>query len=420
MTNPGELSSQWLSGPVIGPGDVTTDDLVLVIQPGGTWATIPPEVLVTLPDPPDPGPDPPDPIPGTVVSSTSALLSALQALEDAGTGGTIQCTPSSFDFAYIRNMVFTSQVTIIAQNSNNRPVFAGIEVRDCANLKLEMLNANPAVDSKYAFELANSSNITFLACKGFGLDSPYTDLAVGFFLRNFVNAVVENCEAEKVQHGISFINGAQSGVGNLPNCGPLLIRGCDVHNVRTDCIRGGGVSNLTIERNRCYRFFPASGDHPDGIQIWTTNTIEQTVNVNINNNLINRADGTGIAPQGVFVRDQIGKGYDNLSVTENAALGCLHNGVCVTGDSDAADQMTDITMSENYVEGWVDQRSNLRADYISTGLWADNTATNYTVVNNGPGFVDGGGNVEISEDTAIGDYTRFNVWVAGHPNVPLP
>jgi len=138
------------------------------------------------------------------------------------------------------------------------------------------------------------------------------------------------------------ISGTPFGISYLDVAG-LAIKGCSINNVRSDGMRGGGVSDLLIAGNRISGFHPAPGDHPDGIQVWTANQKAPARNIRIIGNLITRGDGD--AAQGIFIRDETGHlPYDGIEISGNLIIGSLWNGIAV---SDAANvRVTDNTVLE--------------------------------------------------------------------------
>ncbi|PND70702.1 calcium-binding protein, partial [Escherichia coli] len=51
----------------------------------------------------------------------------------------------------------------------------------------------------------------------------------------------------------------------------VTVRGNYFHDLRSDGVRGGGVSDIVVSDNLFTNFRPAFGDHPDAIQFWTLN-----------------------------------------------------------------------------------------------------------------------------------------------------
>src|SRR3546814_8411255 len=82
------------------------------------------------------------------------------------------------------------------------------------------------------------------------------------------------------------------------------LSGNSFHTMRSDGVRGGGTNDVVISNNYFTDFHPVGADHPDAIQLWTTNTTESARNISITGNVFERGDGDII--QGIFLRDQSG------------------------------------------------------------------------------------------------------------------
>ena len=84
---------------------------------------------------------------------------------------------------------------------------------------------------------------------------------------------------------------------------------------------------MTIDGNSFTSFHPHGNDHPDAIQFWTSNITGVTHDVSITNNTFTRGDGAPV--QGIFVKDEDFQGYRNVTITGNAVVGELYNGIYV-------------------------------------------------------------------------------------------
>src|SRR3546814_7169738 len=76
------------------------------------------------------------------------------------------------------------------------------------------------------------------------------------------------------------------------------LSGNSFHTMRSDGVRGGGTNDVVISNNYFTDFHPVGADHPDAIQLWTTNTTESARNISITGNVFERGDGDII--QGIF------------------------------------------------------------------------------------------------------------------------
>jgi hypothetical protein len=141
-------------------------------------------------------------------------------------------------------------------------------------------------------------------------------------LRGGTNLFVTRCEIQRFGGGI----------GHLDNNG-VLIQGNKIHDIRVDAIDGGGSSNIWIDSNELYNWWPELPDgsglvsHPDGIQFWTTNTKAPCKSIKITNNKIRRQDG-GQA-QGIFMGNELHLRYQDVVITGNRVEGGIWHGISV-------------------------------------------------------------------------------------------
>lgn len=296
---------------------------------------------------------------GIPVNTTSGLLSALKT---AKSGDTIYLASGTYSSVLLKNITISGNVTITSLDPNKPAVLTDLLVKNSAGLSFS--NLEFAVDQAkglYSFQTIGSSNISFdhLNVHGSMNGTPADDTS-GFLIRNSSNVAVTNSEFQQQWHGISFLDSTG-----------LTLSNNNFHDIRTDGIRGGGTSNLTISDNYLTDFYPAAGDHADGIQLWTTNTTETAKDITISGNVIAR--GAGAATQGVFIRDTDNSlPFNNVTVSDNTVIGGLYNGIAVNG-------ATGLVISGNQVISYDDQKSWIRIDNAVAATLADNTASIYMV-----------------------------------------
>src|SRR3546814_20805373 len=71
----------------------------------------------------------------------------------------------------------------------------------------------------------------------------------------------------------------------------VTVSGNSFHTMRSDGVRGGGTNDVVISNNYFTDFHPVGADHPDAIQLWTTNTTESARNISITGHVFERGDG---------------------------------------------------------------------------------------------------------------------------------
>jgi hypothetical protein len=352
----------------------------------------------------------PEPEPGTLVSDTPALQAALKAWKEGDPD--IILAPGDYSYWNLKpGITFPGAgPTVRAQDPNNRPVFDGIYISDWENIAIYDVESWPVGSPLSAITITAATNIILGFSRFRGKDDTIATDSQGVLVRNSQGVLIHNVEATGVNYGIVFMDGDH-----------VEIRDCIVHHCQCDGIRGGGANDLTIEGNVVHSLRPVEGEHPDAIQVWTTNVYRITERVTVRNNLYYPGDNAGtMTAQGVFFRDQISAGYRDITITGNAVIGGIYQGVCMPGTPEFMAE--DVTVCDNFVQGWVGQRSWVRVDCCASGTWADNVSSYFNIgeTGNGPDMIDGGGNVTITEDAPAGDYTEFNKWSASHPDTPRP
>lgn len=337
---------------------------------------------------------------GTLVSTASELQTALTAAVD---GDVIRVAAGDYPFTLISGKVFGTDVTIKANDANDKPVFAGLHFKSCTHIKVQDIEATMSAAPRYGIAVMNCTDMTVTGClaRGNSADVFAAD-AHGIWLRSSQRITVSNSECKWLEFGLAHLD-----------CDTVTIDGNDFHDIESDGIRGGGTDNITINGNRFYDFYPLTGHHPDYIQFWTTNVVGLTRNITVTNNLGYR--GAGEISQGIFFRDQIAQGYLNITVTGNAMVGCMPHGIGVFGALTLPAE--GVVVNDNFVLGFSDQRSWLAIGGSTGASYADNE---YSFVNhtNNVDLTDGGGNVKLTEATAPGDYTLLDAWLATHTDVP--
>lgn len=166
---------------------------------------------------------------------------------------------------------------------------------------------------------------------------------IALMLRDSTDLAVRNSRFSGYKHGIALLNVQRT-----------IIADNRFSDLQTDGVRGGGASDLLVERNQFTNFRPAPKDHPDGIQLWSTNQTQPARNITIRNNLVYR--GEGAATQGVFIRDTFSKlPFENITISGNLVIGGLFNGIAVSGVAGAK-------LSENTVVPYPDHDSRIRLE----------------------------------------------------------
>jgi Ca2+-binding RTX toxin-like protein len=293
----------------------------------------------------------------TTVTSAAALNAALKT---ALSGDTIQLAAGAYSGVVATNLHFASGITVTSADPAHQATITGLHVSGSSGITFQGLDfyADPA-GGQNPFQVGGASdNIHFDHLSVHGQMGGDLATQVGaFILRDSTNLSLTNSEFQSLWYGIEHLNDTG-----------LTLTGNNLHNIRMDGIRGGGSSNVIVSNNTLSDFHPLTGEHPDGIQFWTTNTVTPTHDVTVNDNLITR--GAGVPVQGVFLADEASVGYQHIHISGNGVIGELYNGIAVFG-------ATDVTIDHNIVVGFTDQKSWIRFEADTGGAVTNNSANTY-------------------------------------------
>lgn len=294
------------------------------------------------------------------VNSSKSLISAVAAAKD---GDVIKMAAGTYSGVVISGANFLKGVTITSADPTHPAVLTDLMVAKSKGLTFQGLDLLNTKNADLPFQITTSSNIVMDHLDVTGTGNTVAALnARLMIIRNSTNVQVTNSEFAYGWHGISMLGNKQ-----------VTIADNYFHDLRTDGVRGGGNSYLTIKANVFTSFHPTATDHPDAIQLWTVNTSGASTNIVIDENVIYR--GAGSSVQGIFLRDTSGHmPFTNLTVTNNIIEGARFNGIAVTGAQNG-------TMSNNIVQAFSDQPSGIRLG-AATGVTVSNnqTTTFYTTL----------------------------------------
>ena len=291
-----------------------------------------------------------------LVSNTSELLARLQ---DCSAGDTILLAPGTYDPASVRNMGELG-ITIASQNPDNPAILTGFVMTDSSDVRFSDVVFQADVGGNNAFAFSRTSGITFSGIVVHGPDNVGTGEEVSpFIIRDSSDIAIIGSEFFHVFHGVKLLD-----------VDGIVISGNDFHDIRCDGIRGGGVSNALFTDNSFTNFHPIGNDHPDAIQLWSTNQDAPGRNIVISDNVFIRGDGSPI--QGIFIRDTFDNmPFENVTITGNVILGGLYNGISIDG-------VVGGEMTGNLVIGYEDQRSWVRVNMDSYFEVSGNAATAFS------------------------------------------
>lgn len=272
--------------------------------------------------------------------TVSSVAELNTALDRAKSGSVIRLMAGTYPAVLIRSVNIDGNVTITSADPEHHAVLQGMTVRDSSGLTFRALDFSAtAPGAQYGFLVTGSHDVQL---DQLVFDSPAVPIDKRIIsalqLRGVQNVVVSRSQFRNYWNGITMLD--VTGVKIVAN---------ELRDMRTDGIRGGGISDLLITQNVCADFRPVKPDHPDCIQLWSTNQTEPGRNIRIIDNLAWRRNG--IQTQGIFIRDTFDKlPFENIEITGNLMIGTLYNAIAVSG-------LHGGTIANNEVIAYPDQKA---------------------------------------------------------------
>jgi nitrous oxidase accessory protein NosD len=331
------------------------------------------------------------------VSDTAHLLSALTA---AQSGDVIQLAAGTYAPIKITGLNFAGGVTVTSADSLHPALLTGLTVASSSGLDFSQLELR-ASDTKtaYAISVSGSQHLQFDRLDIHGsLDNDPTNDSNAILIQSSSDVSVTHSEFQQLATGIGHLDSDH-----------LTFSGNAFHDIRMDGIRGGGSSWVTISGNTFTDFHPASGDHPDAIQFWTTNTTSSAHDIAITDNMYLRGAGSQI--QGVFMGDEVGTlPFTHVLIRGNLFAGAMYNGIAV-GDGQ------DVTVADNIVQGFTDMKSWIYLNGVTSGAISGNAAN--VVKTSADTTVTIADNTTLHQTADLGAAV-LATWVAQHHLLDLP
>ena len=299
-----------------------------------------------------------------MILTANSAQTLTAALNSAKAGDTILLEAGNYSNVQIKNLVFDGTVTIASKDPGNPATFTGLVVTGSENLSFQNLHMDFSSPwTVWNAQIVNSKNIELNNLDFHGsLNNNPADDQNALLIRNSEGVKITGSEFQEFSHAVSMMGG--SGV---------RIEGNSFHDLRSDGVMGAGTSNVQIVDNVFTDFYPSDGDHPDAIQFLTRGTTEKAHDILVSGNLITRGEGGVI--QGVFVTDQIGIGYERVTITDNVVTGGMYNGIMVA-------LANNVVIDGNVVASYSDQKSWIRVVDSTNAQLSNNQAGSYVLQNN--------------------------------------
>ena len=329
------------------------------------------------------------------IINVSNAAELLQALENAAGGETISLAPGDYGDLTLKNVDFSSAVTIESADPGSPADFGTVYMDGCSNISFSNLSFGLDLENggrTTQFHANDSSGIsvtdsTFVGDIEQNPDSAAFGYPTGVALRSTGSTDITFQNNE--------ISGYASGVA-VYYSENVTVSGNDLSGLRLDGISLTSNQNVTIESNHIHSFNTAegSGEHIDAIQMFSRNGSEPSTDLTISGNFIETGDGDTF--QGIFLRNEAVDGgagedmyYQNITITDNIIYSGHSHGITV-GQTDG------VTIENNTVLATVDEDGWKYADPAITLF---GTSTDVVVADN---IVN---RINVAEGT---DYTLSN------------
>lgn len=302
---------------------------------------------------------PTDAISQTDITNTSSLLNAIRSARE---GDTLLLQPGRYDSFTLQNLSFSKPVILTSRDPKRPATLTGFKIRKVNGLTIKNVECEVvASNGMFSYSILDSQNIDLQQLDIHGsLNGDPGDDKSPIMIRGSRFIKISDSDFREVFHGISFLDSEN-----------VTISGNSFRMLRTDGIRGGGSSHLVIKGNVFTDFQPNPKDHPDGVQLWTTNTKAAARDILIEQNIMIR--GSGAAIQGIFVRDTFNQfPFENLTIRNNLIVGGMYNGIGIGGSKDAI-------VENNIVAAFPGQKSWIRVGIAQNMILSGNRATAYVL-----------------------------------------
>jgi hypothetical protein len=255
------------------------------------------------------------------VSNSSELLKAI-AGRTADT--VIVLNPGNYGNVTINGSGSSHPITLQAASSTSASTFTSLTVNKASDVTLSGLTFTPASTngtySGYVLDIENSSNVVVKDSFFVGGPTAFRDEANGILVNKSSNITVDHNSFSGLSRGGLFADSKN-----------VTITDNSLTNLRSDGFDFAAVSNVEIARNTFSDFHPSDADHPDGIQFWTAGTTAASSNISIHDNVMTFTSAN--PSQGIFLGDEAGVGYQNVSIQNNYVATGYPHGITIYNGS---------------------------------------------------------------------------------------
>lgn len=322
------------------------------------------------------------------VSSDSAVEAAIKR---ASGPLTIRLAPGRYGTIRVGKSERKGRLILESANNANPAIIGELVISanqvTVRNLTIERREGEPL--KQYLTYIVNSQDVSLERLKIIAPSERERGREYAVMIRSGDGIRVTDSRISGMRYGIGFLHSRR-----------ISIERNELRGLQTDAIRGGGVDDLLIAENVMGDFKPLPGDHPDGIQLWSTNQKVAAKRITIRDNLIARSRG-GII-QGIFVRDTLRKlPFEDVEIRGNLVIGGMYNGIAIGG-------VTRGVIADNVVVAYPDMKSWISVSGGNTVELTNNRAMLFLLKENQD--LRDTGNQKIAP-VAIGEMSPVTAWL---------
>jgi VCBS repeat-containing protein/parallel beta-helix repeat protein len=330
---------------------------------------------------------------GDVVSVSSAS-ELMAAMKNAIGGDTIELLSGDYGSIRLQGFEFDAAVTIISADPGNMAHLENLSIVDSSNITVKNMAIHsedgPSGDwGEYLGYVSRSSNIV-IQDNVFGNDSPtaHSDNFIGMTVKNSDGVDVVGNEFSNLGNGVGFAYSQNLNVSDNY-----------VHNIRSDGFNFTSVQHVEVIGNILKDFYPASGDHSDGMQFTGYAHVAANTDIVIKDNMI--LQGAGERGQGLFMKTDEESPFANVVIENNIIYQSAYHGISVYyAEGLEINSNTVISPPDTELHVWIrvfHSNDAVIEDNITNKLTITGDDSSVTLINN-----------ILAETSASGDQLAYN------------
>jgi hypothetical protein len=271
------------------------------------------------------------------VSSASELSAALASYQGETT---IVLNKGDYGSLKFSNLGTRGAVTLRSADPANKAVFEDLQFHSSTGITLDGLAFNPKqlsseADGGWGLGFYSSSTIKVVNSAFYGEAGSLAKVS-GVRLKTSAGVVVENNIFTDLRYGVQATESQD--IKFLDN---------SLKGIRADGFQLADAQGVEIARNFGTNFKAEPYAHPDFVQFFTFGTTRSSENINIHDNVFLQGSGTGV--QGIFLGNDIGLTYKNVTIANNLFYTSYWHGIAVyRADGVAIDNNTLVNVPNNF------------------------------------------------------------------------